>query len=126
MADEKKSVREVLSGVREAINQSRVGKIADWFADNFGAFTRQGAKELAQVLPAFPDSVKPVEELGTLGNPTQLEVNEETRSTGSPTVLTRSGWKNKHRRGKRRRQIVSGRNSLNSIKGYCCGYFSLG
>jgi len=38
---------------------------------------RQGAKELAQALPAFPDSIKPVEQLGTPGNPTQLEVNHE-------------------------------------------------
>jgi len=41
------------------------------------ASARQGAKELAQALPAFPDSIKPVEQLGTPGNPTQLEVNHE-------------------------------------------------
>ena len=33
-----------------------------------GAMVRMGFKELAQVLPAFPDSVKPVEELGAPGN----------------------------------------------------------
>ncbi len=34
------------------------------------AALRQGAKELAQVLPAFPDSARVVEEPGTIGNPT--------------------------------------------------------
>lgn len=38
---------------------------------------RQGTKELAQVLPAFPDSVRPIEEIGTLGNPTQAMLTEE-------------------------------------------------
>jgi hypothetical protein len=35
------------------------------------AALRQGSKEIAQnVLPAFPTSARPVEEMGTLGNPT--------------------------------------------------------
>ncbi len=38
------------------------------------AFVRQGAKETAQVLPAFPDSMRVVEEPGALGNPTQVEI----------------------------------------------------
>lgn len=32
------------------------------------AMARMGLKELAAVLPAFPDSIKPVEELGAPGN----------------------------------------------------------
>ena len=38
---------------------------------------RQGQKELAQILPAFNDGIKPVEEPGTLGNPVQREVYEQ-------------------------------------------------
>jgi len=38
---------------------------------------RMGAKELAQALPAFPDSIRPVEEVGMPGNPTQMAVNQE-------------------------------------------------
>lgn len=41
------------------------------------AFGRQGLKELAQVLPAFPDSVRPVEEPGMFGNPTPQIVTQE-------------------------------------------------
>lgn len=50
--------------------QPKIG--AGWAA----AAVRQGAKEIAQVLPAFPDSVKVVEEAGTPGNPTPREVYE--------------------------------------------------
>lgn len=43
------------------------------------AAVRQGAKELAQVLPAFPSSVHVVEEPGTIGNlPSQLVTQEMT------------------------------------------------
>jgi hypothetical protein len=38
------------------------------------AFFRQGLKELAQIVPAFPESVRVVEEPGALGNPTPVEV----------------------------------------------------
>jgi hypothetical protein len=41
------------------------------------AFIRQGAKELAQILPAFPDSVRVVEEPGTIGNLTPGEVDRQ-------------------------------------------------
>jgi len=41
------------------------------------AALRQGAKEFAQILPAFPDSVRPVEEAGTIGNPTPQMVTQE-------------------------------------------------
>ncbi|MBS0263428.1 MAG: hypothetical protein JSS02_15910 [Planctomycetes bacterium] len=38
---------------------------------------RQGLKELEQILPAFPESVHPVDEPGTLGVPTQAMVTQE-------------------------------------------------
>ncbi len=38
---------------------------------------RSGAKELAQALPAFPDSIKPVEEPGLVGNPVAHEVFQQ-------------------------------------------------
>jgi hypothetical protein len=70
------SIRMAHRQVKEYINNSWLGKSLEWLGNNFGAFYRQGAKEFAQILPAFPDSVRPVEELGW-GNPTQWEVNEE-------------------------------------------------
>ena len=47
------------------------------FSAPFWAAWRQGLKELGQALPAFPDSIRPVEELGTIGNPTQAMVTQE-------------------------------------------------
>lgn len=41
------------------------------------AALRQGAKELAQFLPAFPDSARTIEEPGTLGNPTPQMITEQ-------------------------------------------------
>lgn len=41
------------------------------------AALRQGAKELAAILPAFPESVGIVEEPGTMGNPTPQLVTEQ-------------------------------------------------
>jgi hypothetical protein len=38
------------------------------------AMIRVGSKELAQMLPAFPDSIKPIEEPGLPGNLTPQEV----------------------------------------------------
>lgn len=55
--------------------QQKSGRPA--FSAPLWAAARQGAKELSQVLPAFPDSVRPVEEQGTLGNPTPQEVTQE-------------------------------------------------
>ncbi len=69
--------KEAYKQTQERINQSWFGRTVDWIGDNFGAFFRQGSKEIAQILPAFPDGVRPVEELGTMGNPTQWEVNQE-------------------------------------------------
>ena len=48
------------------------------------AALRQGAKEAAQALPAFPDSVRPVEEPGTLGVPTQQMVTEQSAPRDAP------------------------------------------
>jgi len=41
------------------------------------AWFRQGTKEFAQVLPATPQSIRPVEEIGTLGNPTMQTLTAE-------------------------------------------------
>jgi hypothetical protein len=44
-------------------------------AGHVAAMARAGAKEIAQVLPAFPShGVQPVEETGLVGNPSQMEV----------------------------------------------------
>ena len=40
----------------------------------FQAWMRAGFKESAQILPAFPDSIRPVEEPGLVGNLTPQEV----------------------------------------------------
>ena len=37
-------------------------------------FFRAGLKELTQILPAFPDGVQPVEEMGLAGNALPQEV----------------------------------------------------
>ena len=42
------------------------------------AFMRQGLKEVAQVLPAFKDSMHIVEEPGQIGNPTTYDVSKQT------------------------------------------------
>jgi len=47
------------------------------FSAPLWAAGRQGAKELAQFLPAFPDSARPIEEPGTLGNPTPQMITEQ-------------------------------------------------
>ena len=47
------------------------------FSAPLWAAARQGAKELSQCLPAFPDSIRPVEEPGTLGNPTPQMITEQ-------------------------------------------------
>lgn len=43
-------------------------------AGHFQGWFRQGGKELAQALPAFPDSVRVVEEPGVFGNLTPQEI----------------------------------------------------
>ncbi len=48
------------------------------FTSPLYAALRQGSKELAQALPALPTSVRPVEEAGTLANPTQQMVTEQS------------------------------------------------
>lgn len=44
---------------------------------HLGASLRVGLKEISQILPAFPDSVKPVEEIGLFGNALPQEIYEE-------------------------------------------------
>ena len=44
------------------------------------AMARSGIKELSQILPAFPDSVKPIEEYGLWGNNLPQEIFEEKKS----------------------------------------------
>ena len=43
-------------------------------AGALGAALRQGPKELAQILPAFNDGIKPIEEPGAVGNLVPSEV----------------------------------------------------
>jgi hypothetical protein len=54
-----------------------MGRRWDQGAATLWAAWRQGLKELAQALPAFPGSVRPVEELGGFANPTQMEVSND-------------------------------------------------
>lgn len=54
--------------MREQQHQPKIG------AGALAAAGRQGLKELAQIVPAFPDSVRAVEEPGQIGNPTPQEV----------------------------------------------------
>lgn len=48
------------------------------------AWLRAGHKEIAQVLPAFPDSVRVVEEPGLPGNLTPQEVTAQKHSEPEP------------------------------------------
>ncbi len=50
------------------------------FSAPLWAALRQGSKELAQALPAFPDSIRPIEEPGMMGNPTPQQVTEQSRN----------------------------------------------
>lgn len=52
------------------------------FSAPLWAAARQGAKELSQALPALPESIRPVEEPGTIGNPTPQQVTEQSRGEG--------------------------------------------
>lgn len=52
-----------------------MAKIGEGHAE---AMLRAGAKELAQALVALPDSnIRPVEEPGLIGNPTQIIVTDQ-------------------------------------------------
>lgn len=53
------------------------------FSSPLYAGLRQGVKELTPLLKAFPDSMHPIEEPGTLGNPTMQMVTEQMRGTES-------------------------------------------
>jgi hypothetical protein len=74
------------------------------FSAPLWAAARQGSKELAQVLPAFPDSVRPVEEPGAMGNPTQQMVTEQSKGDQDFNDLlarydSRANEKNEQERG---------------------------
>lgn len=56
------------------------------------AALRQGAKEAAQVLPAFPSSIRPVEEMGTLGNPTPQMVTRAMDGQVGPIQHEDNGY----------------------------------
>jgi hypothetical protein len=53
-----------------------------WGAGHFAAWLRGGSKEFAQVLQAFPDSIRLVEEPGLVGNPTPQEVLHDKGKDG--------------------------------------------
>ena len=55
-------------------SQVTSAKIGD---THVAAMRRSGLKELTQILPAFPDSVKPVEEMGLAGNALPQEIYEQ-------------------------------------------------
>jgi hypothetical protein len=75
------TVNDLQKQFNASMRESWIGRAAGWISENIMpamyAWTRQGAKEAAQALKALPDSIHPVEELGGLGNPTQMEVNHE-------------------------------------------------
>jgi hypothetical protein len=54
---------------KKTLRPSFMSPIYAWF--------RQGSKEISQVLPATPQSIRPVEEPGTLGNPTMQTLTAE-------------------------------------------------
>lgn len=43
-------------------------------ATHLGGFARAGLKELSEILPAFPESIQPKEEMGLAGNALPQEV----------------------------------------------------
>jgi hypothetical protein len=51
------------------------------------AWFRQGFKELSQLLPAFPNSIRPIEEIGMMGNPTQAMVTQQVKGEETRSVL---------------------------------------
>ncbi len=55
---------------------SKMEKFKSDISTTVAAWLRQGAKELGQaIVPAFPDSIRPVEEIGLPGNPTSQQVS---------------------------------------------------
>lgn len=61
-------LRAILKSIREILQGPKIG------ATHAPAMGRQGLKELANILPAFPESIKPVEEVGLFGNALPQEV----------------------------------------------------
>lgn len=55
---------------------SKAEKFKTEVSSTVAAWLRQGAKELGQaIVPAFPDSMRPIEEMGMPGNPTSQKVS---------------------------------------------------
>jgi len=54
-----------------------------WGEGHFAAWLRQGHKEIAQALPATPQSIRVVEEPGLAGNPTPQEVYQDKSEESS-------------------------------------------
>ncbi|MEZ6129205.1 MAG: hypothetical protein R3C59_11025 [Planctomycetaceae bacterium] len=48
---------------------------------HLGGMWRAGLKEIGQIMPALPDSVKPVEEMGLAGNALPQEVFQARHET---------------------------------------------
>ncbi len=61
-------LRAILKSIREFLQGPKIG------ATHVPAVGRQGLKELASILPAFPESIKPVEEVGLFCNALPQEV----------------------------------------------------
>ena len=68
-------IQAVLKSIREIMQGPKFG------ATHAPAVGRQGLKELASILPAFPESIKPVEELGLFGNALPQEVYKARHDT---------------------------------------------
>jgi hypothetical protein len=61
------------------------------------AMGRMGLKELAQALPAFPESVRPVEEPGALGNITPQIATGQMGYGAMPEASHRAQFQEKDR-----------------------------
>ena len=60
------------------MSEQQKGRPAFW--GPLKAAWRQGLKEIAQYLPAFPENPRPIEEPGTMGNPTPVMVTDQLRA----------------------------------------------
>jgi hypothetical protein len=61
-------IKALLKSIREFLQGPKIG------ATHAPAAFRQGLKEIGNILPAFPESIKPVEEVGLFGNALPQEV----------------------------------------------------
>jgi hypothetical protein len=68
-------IKAVLKAIQEFLQGPKIG------STHLPAMGRQGLKELANILPAFPESIKPVEEVGLFGNALPQEVYKARHET---------------------------------------------